>query len=109
MRKQLVLTLLVLIVGACSNSGATPQPSQATFVTVVGTPFLVAAKIPLCVSTIALAGPLAGVAALAPNNGPDRNYAEAPVLPELNNALDQNCGPPYIVQPACRSGTRTCG
>jgi hypothetical protein len=96
MRKWTLIGLLVLVLGACANSGTTAQ--QQPFVTVVGTPFLIAFKIPVCATTIALAGPGSALATLT-DKGPDRNYAEASLVRDFDYGLNNNCGPPYVVTP----------
>jgi mannose/fructose/N-acetylgalactosamine-specific phosphotransferase system component IIC len=88
---------MALVLAGCVNS-ATNSPPQPSFAGIVGTPFLIAFKIPVCAATIAMGGPIAGAAALTAT-GPDANYAEVSVLRAVDNGLNQNCGPPYLVTP----------
>jgi hypothetical protein len=96
MRIQAAAILLAGMAAGCASS----PPAGGGFVSAVGTPFLVAFKIPACITTIALAGPLAGAAALIPENEPlggDGDRRE--ILHDLDAGLNQNCGPPYVVVP----------
>jgi hypothetical protein len=76
--------------GAPQPAGTPPRPGE-TFLAVIGTPFLIAFKIPVCVASAAIAAPIAGAASLA---GSGREARRA-----LGEGLEQNCGPPYILSP----------
>jgi hypothetical protein len=60
---------------------------------VVGTPFYLVFKSVACVASVAIAAPMAGLAALS----------ESPFAPEvrreLGDGVNQNCGPPYALSP----------
>jgi hypothetical protein len=71
-----------------------PSPGAAT-VSIVGTPFLFAFKIPVCAATLAAGAPLAALTELA---DPHRFYPHI-IRAELDQAVTQNCGPPWILRP----------
>lgn len=87
--------LLSLVIAGCTAAPATPQ-GNGDFVSAVGTPFYIAFKIPVCAMTIAIAGPIAGMAGLA---GPSENAASHDVRLDLDDGLMRNCGPPYVLVP----------
>jgi hypothetical protein len=62
-------------------------------VSVVGTPALVALKVPLCAATIAIAAPASAIAGLSPtiDGREEQQY--------LAWGVDRNCGPPWVVAP----------
>jgi hypothetical protein len=85
---------LTLSLAGCASDATQPSggPSAGnTFISVVGTPLLIALKIPFCAASIAIAAPLAGAAAMTPD-GRDTEQA-------LGAGLASNCGPPYVVNP----------
>jgi hypothetical protein len=86
----LAFVLALVLVGCASES----QPSPgSTALSVIGTPFLLAFKIPVCVVSAVVAAPLAGAAELA-------GTSQAVSLePSLGDGLERNCGPPYVVAP----------
>jgi len=91
MKKQVIAALLVLTAAGCASP---PQPDpQQTAINTLGTPFLIAFKIPVCAATVALAAPLAGATALAPA------YHSGVIRAELDESVRQNCGPPYWLYP----------
>jgi hypothetical protein len=91
MRKARAALLGILLAGCAGTPD--DRGSGNTFISVVGTPFLIAFKIPVCVASAAIAAPLAGVSALNPDSG-GREFREA-----LGAGVAQNCGPPYVVSP----------
>jgi hypothetical protein len=97
MRIQAASVLLAGMLAGCASS---PPQTGGGFVSAVGTPFLVAFKIPVCITTVALAGPLAGAAALLPNGEllADQ-YGKRQILHDLDAGLNENCGPPYVIAP----------
>jgi hypothetical protein len=84
--KTWVIILSIALTG-CAEGHA---PGD-TFIDIVGTPFLIGFKIPFCLASIAVAGPIAGLAALNP--GEDGRETER----ALGAGLAENCGPPYAV------------
>ena len=82
------LVLLACLVGGCATQA---PPGQSGAAAAVGTPFLIAFKIPVCAVTVALAAPLAGATGLAPSEQSQRIRAD------LDAGLVQNCGPPYVL------------
>ena len=91
MRRQAIAAALVLAAAGCA-SPAPPDPQQSA-IGAVGTPFLIAFKIPTCVLTVALAAPLAGATGLAPS---PQSWA---IRADLDASVRQNCGPPYALAP----------
>lgn len=78
---------------AAGYAGDDATPAGRATVAAVGTPFLMAFKVPVCVATVAVAGPLAGLFALTdppPARAGERRLAEG---------VSKNCGPPYTVRP----------
>lgn len=69
------------------------HPGDAAL-SVVGTPFLIAFRGVVCVASLAVAAPVAAVAAVVP---------ERPAYPEtqrsLGDGLASNCGPPWVISP----------
>jgi hypothetical protein len=80
-----------------SGCAAPPPPAQpVSAVSIVGTPFLIAFKLPACVATLAIAGPAAALQQLA---APNEDGLQPDIRPALDAGIDQNCGPPYVVLP----------
>lgn len=73
-----------------------PPPNSVATITAVGTPFLIAFKIPACVATVAIAGPAAALQQLA---APNEDGLQPDIRPALDAGMVQNCGPPYYVLP----------
>lgn len=101
MQASALAALLLLPLAGCAGTAdgyATPgfpSPYAAageTFVSVVGTPFLLAFKVPVCAASIAIAGPIAGVSALTAGGGQETRRI-------LGEGLVENCGPPYVLAP----------
>jgi hypothetical protein len=102
MRSLLWTALAAGALAACVEApqSATPQAMSqpapgVSALSVIGTPFLVALKIPVCILTVAVAGPVAGLSVLADPSGPDG----ADTRRQLNDGIVENCGPPYVVAP----------
>ena len=106
MRTQALAALFALSMASCasgpSNYTAGPAPATPpspaarageTVVSLVGTPFLLAFKIPVCAATVAIAGPLA--AAFALTDGSNARNAQR----VLGEGIASNCGPPYVFTP----------
>lgn len=94
MRAGFALVLAALAVSACSSSSDPSSREQVA--DVVGTPFYIAFKIPVCVATVALAAPWAGVAGLS---DPPPYAADNDPRPALDHGIRRNCGPPYVLTP----------
>ena len=95
MKRKVAATLLTVALAGCASNPESPR-QEATFISVVGTPFLIALKIPTCVVSIAIAAPLAGASQLAESSP----VIDPPSLRrDLDNGLIHNCGPPYAVSP----------
>jgi hypothetical protein len=92
------MLLLMTILGACSSPPSAPdganaaQPSAASVVlSVLGTPFLIAAKIPVCTATLIVAAPVAGASETVASGAMARQI--------LADGVASNCGPPYLLTP----------
>jgi class 3 adenylate cyclase len=97
--KHLGLTLLLAIgLSACAAApkDATAPTAESTIVSVIGTPFLIAFKIPVCAVTLAVAAPAAGAAAMVP---PEDNPEPGTARRVLADGVRANCGPPYAIAP----------
>jgi hypothetical protein len=88
MGKRPLACLAILALSACADNA---RPTGASAAAAIATPFYVAAKIPACIGTVAIGGPLGGLAALAP--GDDARYFQG----EIARGLTANCGPPYVL------------
>lgn len=101
MRLWLALLGCAIALGGCQTPAPEPidpdnhtvaHPGDAA-VSVVGTPFYFVFKSVACVASVAIAAPMAGLAALS----------ESPSAPEvrrgLGDGVNQNCGPPYVLSP----------
>src|SRR5260370_16440227 len=76
------------------QAAVSPPPSPGrTALSIIGTPFLIAFKIPVCVISAVMAGALVGAAQLASTSD------AASVEQALGEGLETNCGPPYVVDP----------
>jgi hypothetical protein len=84
-----VLGVLVLgfALAGCAEDGTAGRAAVRP-VAVLGTPVLVAVKVPVCAATIAVAAPLAALSELAQPSPTQILFAEG-----------RNCGPPYVVTP----------
>ena len=95
MKSKVAATLLAVALVGCAGNPEAPR-QEGTFISVVGTPFLIAFKIPTCVVSIAIAAPLAGASQLAEPSP----VIDPPSLRwDLDEGLVHNCGPPYVVSP----------
>jgi hypothetical protein len=101
MHKIVPALVLALVLAGCvtapppSQAGApSPPPPGRTAISIIGTPFLLAFKIPVCVVSAAMAGAMTGVeGALGGTNGP------ASLEQSLGEDVEKNCGPPWVVNP----------
>ena len=74
------------------NHTAVVHPGDA-MVSVVGTPFYLVFKSVVCVASVAIAAPVAGIAALS------ENHIAPEIRRDLGDGVNQNCGPPYFLSP----------
>src|SRR5665213_3397378 len=99
MRSQMAGKILVLgmsaLLAACVGGpegrlAYEPAPNDGNVaVSAVGTPVLVALKIPLCAATLAIAAPASAIAGLSPTiDGREAQLA-------LGDGVEHNCGPPW--------------
>lgn len=75
-----------------TRESATVHPGDAV-VSALGTPFYLVFKSVVCVASVAIAAPVAGLTALS-----DSRYAPE-VQATLGDGVSQNCGPPYVLRP----------
>jgi len=93
MRSAMAAAILALALAGCATSPGPPR-GNGTFVDVIGTPLLIALKIPTCVASIVIAAPIAGASRLA---DPGDIFYGPDLRRDLDDGLIQNCGPPYVV------------
>jgi hypothetical protein len=93
--RLLAIVVAALLTGCAAEPTAslsragTPAQSSPDFVSAVGTPFLILLKIPACVATAVIAGPLVGASTLFDGDGGrDSRYT-------ARQTLNRTCGPPY--------------
>jgi hypothetical protein len=91
MKKQAIAAVLVLTTAGCASPA--PPDQQQSAISALGTPFLIAFKIPVCAVTMVLAAPLAGATGLVPT------YDAFAIRADLDESVRQNCGPPYVLAP----------
>jgi hypothetical protein len=95
MRIRFLVASLALSLAGCTSSAGSPSSGTAsagdTAISILGTPFLIAFKIPVCIVSAAIAAPLAGAAALVPDGRETQQT--------LGADLAENCGPPYVLSP----------
>ena len=84
------LVALVSALAACATQGPPPTGDGAA-ASVVGTPFLIAFKIPVCAATVVLGAPWAGVTGLS------YEPRALEMRHDIDQGLVQNCGPPYVL------------
>ncbi len=101
MRRTVMAGLMAAARGGCAQQGATqgattqPIDGGATALATFGTPFLIVAKIPVCIATVAMAAP---VGALSELSDPETPFGHE-LRQDLSDGIAQNCGPPYMVSP----------
>jgi hypothetical protein len=88
----------MMLLGACStptnppdSAGNTQPTASTTVLSVIGTPFLILAKIPICAATLAVVAPATGMSEVVTDGAQARRV--------LADGLSSNCGPPYVVAP----------
>jgi hypothetical protein len=96
--------LLSLVLAGCAAAPPGNSPQTPSPVSVIGTPFLIALKIPFCIATVAVAGPVAAVAQIADPWPPvSALYGSGDPYRDVRRGLDdgiaRNCGPPYAITP----------
>jgi hypothetical protein len=84
------VAILFTALTACAGSQSPPGEGVGA-ASVIGTPFLIAFKIPVCAATVVLAAPLAGATGLAPT------VKAYEIRRDLDQGVAQNCGPPYVL------------
>ena len=84
--------LLAMALGGC----AAPPGERVSYVSAIGTPIYVVAKIPVCAATLVIAAPVAALQGLA---APNSDGLQPDFRPGLDSGIQQNCGPPYILPP----------
>jgi hypothetical protein len=101
MRTRIAACLMVVALSSCAEPprsdtqfGAVPGPQPV--VSAIGTPFLIAFRIPVCVATLLITGPIAAGSEMVPG---DDDVNRIVARQYLNTNLNANCGPPYVVGP----------
>jgi hypothetical protein len=106
MSRKILILPLVLALAACASSSGPPaadggsapastEPGASPAgwaVAVVGTPFALVFKGAICVASLAIAAPIAGLLVLDPDP-----YSEGHEI--LGDGIANNCGPPYVISP----------
>ena len=92
MKSRILVLGLALVLAACGQSPAGREETADAF----ATPFYLIGKVPACVGTGIIDGPMLAAAALG-NGYLSRTELEA--RQEMVDGLTENCGPPYTVQP----------
>jgi hypothetical protein len=88
------LAFALFLVG-CAEPPPPPGPPVSP-VTAIGTPFLIAFKVPVCVATLVVSAPAAALQQLA---APNEDGLQPDIRPALDAGIAQNCGPPYELPP----------
>jgi hypothetical protein len=103
MRRWLSALGCAIAVGGCQTSpppaptelnthAAAVHPGDAAL-SAVGTPFYLVFKSIVCVASVAIAAPVAGIAALSESRFASETRSD------LGDGVSQNCGPPYVLSP----------
>jgi hypothetical protein len=98
LRREALTVLLALSLAGCASApqgealeAAAPAGPGETILDILATPILIGFKIPVCVTTLGVALPLAATTGFGTGDG-------APAARrELGQGIDENCGPPYLV------------
>ncbi len=101
---------MAMIAGALAGCAAPPPPGPTAgqnaqpvvqpgggdqVLAAIGTPFLIVAKVPVCILTLVVAAPAGAVSSITdPDNSLGHELRQG-----LSDGIAQNCGPPYIVSP----------
>lgn len=98
MQRRLLGITSLLLLGACAASPNPPdaagnsQPTpSSTVLSIIGTPLLLAFKIPICAATLAVVAPAAGMSETVTDGSKARRV--------FADGVDTNCGPPYLLSP----------
>jgi hypothetical protein len=96
MTRLAALVLFLPILVSCASSPEAPGVAARPFpvLNVVAAPFVVAFKIPACVLTVVVAGTVGGASELTPPS-----QSSFLLRQDLEDGLEQNCGPPYAITP----------
>jgi hypothetical protein len=100
MRTRTLAAALILALGGCASHDAGSGDFGA--ISVFGTPILIGLKAGACAATIAIAAPITALTTLtrpttqlgAVNADFDYNVQ---IRDYMDDGVDQNCGPPYVV------------
>ncbi|HYM03024.1 MAG TPA: hypothetical protein VET85_08765 [Stellaceae bacterium] len=102
MSKWTAAALSAVLLAGCSGVPTTADRDNAAIA--VGTPFYLAAKIPVCVATVAIAAPIIGIGQLAKPTYDRSMHTFQPSTDDdlrrtMRDGITDNCGPPYAVTP----------
>jgi hypothetical protein len=90
----IVALAAVLLLAGCA---ASPPPGERiSYVSAIGTPFYLAAKVPVCAATLVIAVPVSALQGLA---APNNDGLQPDFRPGLDAGIQENCGPPYVLPP----------
>lgn len=90
-KRRIILLALSSNLYGCA---APPPDQQVSVASTVGTPFLIALKVPVCVATVLVAVPAAALQQLA---APNEDGLRPDIRPALDAGINENCGPAYVV------------
>ena len=105
MHRVALAALLALTLAGCvspppSNTASRQPTGQQVALSVIGTPFYIAGKIPVCVVAATIAAPLAALSQLAGDyRYQGEGYERIRLNDDLAEGLAFDCGPPYVLMP----------
>ena len=76
------------------QTGPSTPNAGSTLLSIIGTPFYLAFKIPVCAVTLAVSAPTAGASELTGDFADGQDLRR-----DLGEGVADNCGPPYAVTP----------
>jgi hypothetical protein len=77
------------------QAGTPPPDDGAAVLAAFGTPFLIVAKIPVCILTVVVAAPVGAASSISDPATPFGHD----IRQGLADGISSNCGPPYAVTP----------
>jgi hypothetical protein len=95
MRSIAMAGVFAAALGGCAQQQAADQPDGSAVLAAFGTPFLIVAKIPVCVLTVVVAAPVGAVSEISDPATPFGHD----IRQGLADGIASNCGPPFAVTP----------